>query len=117
MFPDDPATDIERLAKLRALIADLKSEEESARQRLLTLRDGLNGHGGGPRLRIETKRQRHLGRAALPDHVRSDPRSWTRREVRVLRLLEGPRNVPHSIDFTGRSDHDAPCKGCLVRSG
>ncbi|MEM8850085.1 MAG: hypothetical protein AAGE03_08625 [Pseudomonadota bacterium] len=90
MFPDDPATDIARLAKLRSLIADLKSEEETVRQRLLTLRDGLHGHGDGPRLRIETKQQRHLDRTALPDHVLSDPQVWTHRNVRVLRLLHGP---------------------------
>ena len=87
MFPNDPAVDIDRLARLRACIRDLRCEEAQMRDRLLTLRDGVH-LGAGHRVRIETKRQRHLDRAALPNAVLSDPRLWREREGRVVRFIE-----------------------------
>ena len=88
MFPDSPITDIVRLAEIRNRIADLKAEEARVRDRLLTLRDGLHGGGNAPRLRIETRHQKHLERKALPPAVLADPGVWTTRRTRVLRLLD-----------------------------
>ncbi len=67
--------DIDRLARLRALMSDLKAEEEELRHRLLTLRDGVCA-GTAVALTVRTLSQRWFDRDRLPETLLADPAMW-----------------------------------------
>ncbi len=95
----------DELAIIRAEIKDLRHREAQLRAVFLENDSGETQLGSWHDVEIVTHQSRVFDPAALPDHIRNDPKHWRMLETRTVRICEPQMPKPPSAKIFNLRDH------------